>query len=194
MKWWRSARPFKARCWPAKRTGVVLLDVTPLTLGIETAGGIFTRMIERNTTIPTRKTETFTTYGDGQTAVTIMVFQGEREIARENRLLGQFDLTGIPPAPRGVPKIDVTFDIDANGIVNVSAKDQATARQQSITITGSSTLDKREVERMVNEAQSHAEEDKQTQGTGRSAQRRRHAGLPGGETDHRTGRQAERRG
>ena len=142
-------------------TGVVLLDVTPLTLGIETAGGIFTRMIERNTTIPTRKTETFTTYGDGQTAVTIMVFQGEREIASENRLLGQFDLTGIPPAPRGVPKVDVTFDIDANGIVNVSAKDQATSRQQSITITGSSTLDKREVERMVNEAQSHAEEDKQ---------------------------------
>ncbi len=141
-------------------TGVVLLDVTPLTLGIETAGGIFTRMIERNTTIPTRKTETFTTYGDGQTAVTIMVFQGEREIARENRLLGQFDLTGIPPAPRGIPKIDVTFDIDANGIVNVSAKDQATGRQQSITITGSGTLDKSEVERMVNDAQSHAEEDK----------------------------------
>ncbi len=141
-------------------TGVVLLDVTPLTLGIETAGGIFTRMIDRNTTIPTRKTETFTTYSDGQTAVTIMVFQGEREIARENRLLGQFDLTGIPPAPRGVPKINVTFDIDANGIVNVSAKDQATARQQSITITGSTTLDKHEVERMVNEAQSHAEEDK----------------------------------
>jgi len=141
-------------------TGIVLLDVTPLSLGIETAGGVMTRMIDRNTTIPTRKTETFTTYSDSQTAVTIMVFQGEREMARENRLLGQFDLTGIPPAPRGIPKIDVTFDIDANGIVNVSAKDQATSRQQSITITGSGTLDKREVERMVSDAQSHAEEDR----------------------------------
>ncbi|MHB9132152.1 MAG: molecular chaperone DnaK [Armatimonadota bacterium] len=143
-----------------ERTDIVLLDVTPLSLGIETAGGIFTRMIERNTTIPTRKTETYTTYGDGQTAVTIMVFQGERDMARENRLLGQFDLTGIPPAPRGVPKIDVTFDIDANGIVNVSAKDQATQRQQSITITGSGSLDKSEVENMVNDAQAHAEEDR----------------------------------
>lgn len=143
-----------------ERTDIVLLDVTPLTLGIETAGGIFTRMIERNTTIPTRKTETFTTYADGQTAVTIMVFQGEREIARENRLLGQFDLTGIPPAQRGIPKIEVTFDIDANGIVNVSAKDQATGRQQSITITGSGTLDKSEIERMVHDAEAHSEEDK----------------------------------
>jgi len=143
-----------------ERSDIVLLDVTPLTLGIETAGGIFTRMIERNTTIPTRKSETFTTYADGQTAVTIMVFQGERGMARENRLLGQFDLTGIPPAPRGVPKIEVTFDIDANGIVNVSAKDQATARQQSITITGSGTLDKSEVERMVHDAEAHSEEDK----------------------------------
>jgi len=143
-----------------ERSDIVLLDVTPLTLGIETAGGIFTRMIERNTTIPTRKTETFTTYGDGQTAVTIMVFQGEREMARENRVLGQFDLTGLPAAPRGVPKIDVTFDIDANGIVNVSAKDQATSRQQSITITGSGTLDKGEVERMVHDAEAHSEDDK----------------------------------
>ena len=144
-----------------ERTDIVLLDVTPLSLGIETAGGIFTHMIERNTTIPTRKMETFTTYSDMQTAVTIVVFQGERDIARENRQLGQFDLTGIPPAPRGVPKIDVTFDIDANGIVHVSAKDQGTGREQSITITGSSSLDKSEVDRMVNEAQSHAEEDKQ---------------------------------
>ncbi|MHB9026674.1 MAG: molecular chaperone DnaK [Armatimonadota bacterium] len=144
-----------------ERSDIVLLDVTPLTLGIETAGGIFTRMIERNTTIPTRRAETFTTYGDGQTAVTIMVFQGEREVARENRLLGQFDLTGIPPAPRGIPKIEVTFDIDANGIVNVSAKDQGTGRQQSITITGSGTLDKSEVEKMVRDAEAHAEEDKQ---------------------------------
>lgn len=143
-----------------ERTDIVLLDVTPLSLGIETAGGIFTKMIERNTTIPTRKTETYTTYADYQTAVTIMVYQGEREMARENRLLGQFDLTGLPSAPRGVPKIEVTFDIDANGIVNVSAKDQATNRQQSITITGAGTLDKSEVERMVDEAKAHAEDDK----------------------------------
>ena len=144
-----------------ERTDIVLLDVTPLTLGIETAGGIMTKMIERNSTIPTRKSETFTTYADSQTAVTIMVYQGEREMARENRLLGQFDLTGIPSAPRGVPKIDVTFDIDANGIVNVSAKDQATNNSQSITITGSGTLDKTEVERMVSDAEANAEADKQ---------------------------------
>jgi len=143
-----------------ERTDIVLLDVTPLTLGIETAGGVFTRMIERNTTIPTRKMETFTTYSDGQTAVTIMVFQGERDMARSNRLLGQFDLTGIPPSPRGIPKIDVTFDIDANGIVHVSAKDQATGREQSITITGASALDKTEVDRMMRDAESHAEEDR----------------------------------
>jgi molecular chaperone DnaK len=143
-----------------ERSDIVLLDVTPLSLGIETAGGIFTRMIDRNTTIPTRKTETFTTYSDFQPAVTIMVYQGEREMARENRLLGQFDLTGIPPAPRGVPKIEVTFDIDANGIVHVSAKDQGTGREQSITITGSSTLDRGEVDRMVSDAQAHAEEDR----------------------------------
>jgi molecular chaperone DnaK len=143
-----------------ERTDIVLLDITPLTLGIETAGGVFTRMIERNTTIPTRKMETFTTYSDGQTAVTIMVFQGERDMARDNRLLGQFDLTGIPPAPRGIPKIDVTFDIDANGIVHVSAKDQATSREQSITITGSSSLDKSEVDRMMRDADAHADEDR----------------------------------
>ncbi len=143
-----------------ERSDIVLLDVTPLSLGIETAGGIFTRLIQRNTTIPTTKTETFTTYSDFQPEVHIMVFQGEREIARENRLLGQFDLTGIPPAPRGVPKIDVTFDIDVNGIVHVRAKDQATGREQSISITGSGTLDHAEVERMVDEAQAHAEEDR----------------------------------
>jgi molecular chaperone DnaK len=143
-----------------ERTDIVLLDVTPLSLGIETAGGIFTRLIQRNTTIPTTKTETFTTYSDFQPEVHIMVFQGEREIARENRLLGQFDLTGIPPAPRNVPKIDVTFDIDVNGIVHVRAKDQATGREQSITITGAGTLDHAEVERMVNEAQTHADEDR----------------------------------
>jgi molecular chaperone DnaK len=144
-----------------ERTDIVLLDVTPLSLGIETAGGIFTRMIERNTTIPTRKNETFTTFSDFQPSVTIMVSQGEREMARDNKQLGQFDLTGLPPAPRGVPKIDVTFDIDANGIVHVSAKDQGTGREQSITISGSSTLDRSEVDRMVDDAKVHAEEDKQ---------------------------------
>jgi molecular chaperone DnaK len=140
--------------------GIVLLDVTPLTLGIETLGGVFTRMIERNTTIPTRKSQTYSTAADGQTSVTIMVFQGEREMARENRLLGQFDLTGIPPAPRGIPQIEVTFDIDANGIVNVSAKDNATGRQQNITITGAGALDKSEIDKMVRQAAEHAEEDK----------------------------------
>ena len=144
-----------------ERSDIVLLDVTPLTLGIETMGGVFTRMIERNTTIPTRKTETYTTAADGQTAVTIMVFQGERDFARDNRLLGQFDLTGLPPAPRGVPQVEVTFDINTNGIVNVSAKDKATGREQTITITGSGTLDKSEIERMVQDAEAHAEEDKQ---------------------------------
>jgi len=143
------------------RSDIVLLDVTPLTLGIETMGGVFTRMIERNTTIPTRKMETFTTAADGQPAVTIEVFQGERDFARDNKSLGKFDLTGIPPAPRGVPQIEVTFDINANGIVNVSAKDKATGREQMISITGSGTLDKTEIERMVRDAEAHAEEDKQ---------------------------------
>jgi molecular chaperone DnaK len=139
---------------------VLLLDVTPLSLGIETLGGVFTRLVDRNTTIPAHKTEVFSTAADGQTQVSIMVYQGEREIARENRLLGNFDLTGIPPAPRGIPKIEVSFDIDANGILNVSAKDLGTGRQQSITITGSTTLDKSDVERMVREAEQHADEDK----------------------------------
>jgi molecular chaperone DnaK len=134
--------------------------VTPLSLGIETLGGVFTRLVDRNTTIPAHKTEVFSTAADGQTQVTIMVYQGEREMARENRLLGQFDLTGIPPAPRGIPKIEVSFDVDANGILNVSAKDLGTGRQQSITITGSTSLDKSDVERMVREASEHAEEDK----------------------------------
>lgn len=138
---------------------VVLLDVTPLSLGIETLGGVMTRLIERNTTIPTRKSEIFSTAEDGQTSVHVKVYQGEREIAAANKLLGDFQLTGIPPAPRGVPKIEVTFDIDANGIVNVSAKDLATNREQSITITGSSNLSKSDIERMVNEAAAHAEED-----------------------------------
>jgi molecular chaperone DnaK len=139
---------------------VLLLDVTPLSLGVETLGGVMTRLIERNTTIPTRKAETFSTASDSQPSVEIHVLQGEREMARDNRTLGKFHLTGIPPAPRGVPQIEVTFDIDANGIVNVSAKDMATGKSQAITITSSSGLQKDEVERMVKDAQSHADEDK----------------------------------
>ncbi len=139
---------------------VLLLDVTPLSLGIETLGGVFTKIIERNTTIPTRKSEIFTTAADNQTSVEIKVYQGEREIARHNKFLGNFILTGIPPAPRGVPQIEVTFDIDANGILNVTAKDKATGREQSITITGSSNLSEEEVQRMMEEAKRHAEEDR----------------------------------
>ena len=139
---------------------VLLLDVTPLTLGIETLGGVFTKMIPRNTTIPTRKSEIFTTAADNQTSVEIHVLQGERDMAAYNRSLGRFHLDGLPPAPRGVPKIEVTFDIDANGILNVSAKDMATGKQQAITITGHSGLDEKEIERMVKEAEAHAAEDK----------------------------------
>jgi molecular chaperone DnaK len=139
---------------------VVLLDVTPLSLGIETLGGVMTRLIERNTTIPTRKTETFTTAADSQTSVEVHVLQGERPMARDNRTLGKFHLVGIPPAPRGVPQVEVTFDIDANGILNVSAKDTATGKQQAITITASSGLTKDDIDKMVREAESNAEEDK----------------------------------
>jgi molecular chaperone DnaK len=139
---------------------VLLLDVTPLTLGIETLGGVFTKMIARNTTIPTRKTETFSTAADDQPSVEIHVLQGEREMAANNRTLGRFHLDGIPPAPRGIPKIEVMFDIDANGILHVSAKDLGTGKQQAITITGHSGLDENEIERMVKEADAHSEEDK----------------------------------
>ena len=139
---------------------VLLLDVTPLSLGIETLGGVFTKLIERNTTVPTKKSQVFSTAADNQTAVTIRVFQGEREMANDNKLLGQFDLVGIPPAPRGMPQIEVTFDIDANGIVHVSAKDLATQKEQSIKITASSGLSKDEVEKLVRDAQTHTEEDK----------------------------------
>jgi molecular chaperone DnaK len=139
---------------------VLLLDVTPLSLGIETLGGVFTKLIEKNTTIPTRKSQIFSTAQDNQTAVTIRVFQGEREMAGDNKLLGQFDLIGIPPAPRGLPQVEVTFDIDANGIVNVGAKDKGTNKEQSIKITASSGLSEEEIKKMVREAESHAEEDK----------------------------------
>jgi molecular chaperone DnaK len=139
---------------------LLLLDVTPLSLGIETLGGVMTTLIPRNTTIPTRKSEVFSTAADSQTSVEVHVLQGERPLARDNRTLGRFQLVGIPPAPRGVPQIEVTFDIDANGIVNVSAKDLGTGKEQKITITASSGLSKEEVGKMMREAESHADEDK----------------------------------
>jgi molecular chaperone DnaK len=139
---------------------LLLLDVTPLSLGIETMGGVMTTLIPRNTTIPTRKSEIFSTASDNQTSVEVHVLQGERPLARDNRTLGKFHLVGIPPAPRGVPQIEVTFDIDANGIVNVQAKDLGTGKEQKITITASSGLSKDEVDRMMRDAESHADEDK----------------------------------
>ena len=139
---------------------LLLLDVTPLSLGIETLGGVATALIARNTTIPTRKSETFSTAADNQTSVEVHVLQGERPLARDNRTLGKFHLVGLPPAPRGIPQVEVTFDIDANGIVNVSAKDRGTGKEQKITITASSGLSKDEVERMMKEAELHADEDK----------------------------------
>ncbi|MEO1185302.1 MAG: Hsp70 family protein, partial [Cyanobacteria bacterium J06636_27] len=142
-------------------TGILLLDVSPLSLGVETLGGVMTKIIPRNTTIPTKKSEVFSTAVDGQTNVEIHVLQGEREMSNDNKSLGTFRLDGIPPAPRGVPQIEVVFDIDANGILNVTAKDKGTGKEQSISITGASTLDKTEVERMVNEAESFSSEDKE---------------------------------
>jgi molecular chaperone DnaK len=139
---------------------ILLLDVTPLSLGVETLGGVMTKLIERNTTIPVRKSETFTTAADGQNSVEIHVLQGEREMASANKTLGRFHLINILPAPRGIPQIEVTFDIDANGIVNVSAKDRGTGQEQKITITGSTALNDQEVDRMVRDAEEHAEDDK----------------------------------
>jgi molecular chaperone DnaK len=143
---------------------VLLLDVTPLSLGIETLGGVMTKLIEKNTTIPTKKSEVFSTAEDNQTAVTIHVLQGEREMAADNKHLGRFELVGIPPAPRGMPQIEVTFDIDANGIVEVSARDQATGKAQSIRITHSSGLSQSEIDQLIRDAEAHSESDKRKRG------------------------------
>ena len=173
---------------------VLLLDVTPLSLGIETLGGVFTKLIERNTTIPTRKSEIFSTAADNQPSVEIKVYQGERAMARDNRLLGVFQLGNIPPAPRGMPQIEVTFDIDANGILNVTAKDRATNNEQKITITSSSGLSKDEVEKMAKDAESHCRRRSQAARHDRSPQPRRCHGLQRREDVEGASRQGQRRG
>ena len=160
MKWLQLVQLFRELFLQGDVNDVLLLDVTPLTLGIETAGGVCTPMIDRNTTIPTKKAQTFSTAADNQPAVDIVVLQGERSMSNDNKILGTFKLDGIAPAPRGTPQIEVTFDIDANGILNVTAKDQGTGKDQKITISGSSSMDEAEVERLKEEAEKFAEQDK----------------------------------
>ena len=157
---------------------VLLLDVTPLSLGIETKGGVFTKIIERNTTIPTKGSEIFTTAEDNQPSVMIQVYQGEREMARDNKSLGNFELTGLPPAPRNVPQIEVTFDIDANGIVHVNAKDLATGKEQRMTVTGGSALPKTDIDQMVRDAEQYAEEDRKRREAVESRNQAESSGLP----------------
>ena len=159
MKWWPSGRPFRPACSSGEVKEVLLLDVTPLTLGIETLGGVMTPLISRNTTIPTSKSQIFSTATDSQPSVEIHVLQGERQMANDNRTLGRFMLDGILPAPRGMPQIEVTFDIDANGILSVKALDKGTGKEQKITITVSSGLSKEEIEKMRKEGEVHAAED-----------------------------------
>ena len=172
---------------------VLLLDVTPLSLGIETLGGVMTTLIQRNTTIPTKKSEVFSTATDNQTSVEVHVLQGERPMARDNRTLGRFQLAGLPPAPRGLPQIEVTFDIDANGIVNVTAKDKATGKEQAITISGSSGLSKDEVDRMVKDAEAHAADDQTRREAIEARNQARRVDLLGGEDVHREQGEARRR-
>ncbi len=170
---------------------ILLLDVTPLSLGIETLGGVMTKLVERNTTIPAERKQVFSTADDNQTAVTVRVFQGEREMAADNRLLGQFNLEGIPPAPRGVPQIEVKFDIDANGILSVAAKDLGTGNEQTVRIEQSSGLSETEIEKMRKDAESHADEDKKKRALVEARNDGRVACLPAREADQAAGRQAQ---